>query len=578
MSKPVSFAIGASEHGTLRVDLARLVDTRLLVQANSGGGKSWLLRLLAERTAGKAQLIILDPEGEFATLREKLDLALVDGGGEIATEVRTATMLARKLIEFRISAIVDLYELRLPDRREYVKLFLESLMNVPRAMWHPTIVMIDEAHIFCPERSAGESVATQAVIALMSQGRKRGFCGVLSTQRLSKLHKDAAAESNNVLIGRTWLDVDQQRAGDLLGMDKAGRQALRDLDPGEFYAFGPAFDVNGVVRFRSDKVATSHPVAGQRHEVTAPPPSASIQELVKQLGDLPKQAQQEARTVAELQAEVARLKRELTARPVQVKPEVQRIVERVEVPVLTPDDLTAIGRMGGAAQTLKAELTAVAAGLDQGWTRLVRTIQDHHMTTEERVRLEQIGRKRANVATPADPVERPVVASRPAARAATATEAGDVTISGGERRILTALAQYPGGRSKVQVAILAGYAHNGGGFNNYLGALRGKGWLEGDRDNLKITDAGIEALGSFEPLPTGQALVEHWHRSLSKAERLILNALIAVYPDTLGKVELAEQTGYESSGGGFNNALGKLRTLELIHGSHKLKAAGEFFA
>jgi hypothetical protein len=25
---------------------------------------------------------------------------------------------------------------------------------------------------------------------------------------LSKLHKDAAAEANNVIIGRTWLDAD----------------------------------------------------------------------------------------------------------------------------------------------------------------------------------------------------------------------------------------------------------------------------------------------------------------------------------------------------------------------------------
>jgi DNA helicase HerA-like ATPase len=33
----------------LEVDLPALVDTRLLIQANSGGGKSWLLRLIAER-------------------------------------------------------------------------------------------------------------------------------------------------------------------------------------------------------------------------------------------------------------------------------------------------------------------------------------------------------------------------------------------------------------------------------------------------------------------------------------------------------------------------------------------------
>jgi hypothetical protein len=42
-------------------------------------------------------------------------------------------------------------------------------------------------------------------------------------------------------------------------------------------------------------------------------------------------------------------------------------------------------------------------------------------------------------------------------------------LAAGERRILTALAQYPQCRSKVQIAVLTGYAAAGGGFNNYLG-------------------------------------------------------------------------------------------------------------
>jgi hypothetical protein len=66
----------------------------------------------------------------------------------------------------------------------------------------------------------------------------------------------------------------------------------------------------------------------------------------------------------------------------------------------------------------------------------------------------------------------------------------------GERRMLTALAQYPEGRSKVQVAVLAGYAATGGGFNNYLGALRSRGLIEGYGDRLGITEAGVQALGS----------------------------------------------------------------------------------
>ena len=46
------------ESGKLELDLPTLVDTRLLIQANSGGGKSWQLRLIAERAG--IQTIVLD--------------------------------------------------------------------------------------------------------------------------------------------------------------------------------------------------------------------------------------------------------------------------------------------------------------------------------------------------------------------------------------------------------------------------------------------------------------------------------------------------------------------------------------
>ena len=53
-----------------------------------------------------------------------------------------------------------------------------------------------------------------------------------------------------------------------------------------------------------------------------------------------------------------------------------------------------------------------------------------------------------------------------------------------------------------------------------------------------------------------------------KAEREILAALASNSP--LTKAELAEMTNYAATGGGFNNALGRLRTLELIVGSATL--------
>ena len=68
----------------------------------------------------------------------------------------------------------------------------------------------------------------------MSQGRERGYAGIIATQPLSKLHEHAAAEANNVIIGRTWLEADQARAGGALGLSKTDRLKLRDLDQGEF--------------------------------------------------------------------------------------------------------------------------------------------------------------------------------------------------------------------------------------------------------------------------------------------------------------------------------------------------------
>ena len=101
------------------------------------------------------------------------------------------------------------------------------------------------------------------------------------------------------------------------------------------------------------------------------------------------------------------------------------------------------------------------------------------------------------------PNHRPDRSAKPETNRAASAETlnGPLKLASGERRILTALAQYREGRSKVQVAVLTGYAATGGGFNNYLGVLRSRGLIEGGGDRITITEAGIQALGSWEPLP-----------------------------------------------------------------------------
>jgi uncharacterized protein len=553
----------------LELDLPTLVDTRLLIQANSGGGKSWLLRLIAERAG--IQTIVLDNEGEFASLREAVDVLLVGAGGELTADPRHAALLARRLLEYKVSAVVDLYELKLPERRRFVKLFVESLIHLPRDLWRPTLVILDEAHIYCPERGSGESESTEAVISLMSQGRKRGFAGIIATQRLSKLHKDAAAEANNVIIGRTWLDADQVRAGDALGLSKADRLKLRDIGQGEFYVFGPAFGQPGVVRFRSDQVRTTHPRPGQRHLLTAPAPSRAIRGVLAKFADLPQEAEEEIRSLDESRRRIAELERQIkSVNGANGANRIDQAVVQRAVAAAVEQQRIEWERKMEQGRVRFQRLGAALASTGQSLAKIKELLEE--------TQREWLDPQTVDIA-PKPPPNRPERTVKLAPdRISMAEELnGTLKLAAGERRILTALAQHSKGRSKVQVAVLTGYAATGGGFNNYLGALRSRGLIAGDGDRLRISEAGNQALGPWEPLPAGAALIDYWRNRLGKAERLILDALTQAYPDALTKEEVAANAGYEPRGGGFNNALGRLRTLELVQGRGELRASDNLF-
>jgi hypothetical protein len=277
----------------LDFDLDRLLTTRLLIQSNSGGGKSYAIRKLLEETNGKVQQIILDLEGEFSSLREKYDFVLVGKGhnADVQIDIKSSPLLAKKLLELNVSTIIDLSELQHHERILFVKRFLEGLIEAPKELWHACLVIVDEAHLFCPQNTKAESAPS--VIDLTTRGRKRGLCAVLATQRISKLHKDAAAELNNKLIGRTGLDVDMKRAGEELGFSsKDDVRNLRNLQAGEFFCFGPALS-NEVTKVKIQPVTTSHPDLNQRVGFEVRPPTEKIKAMLAKLSDLPQKAEQE---------------------------------------------------------------------------------------------------------------------------------------------------------------------------------------------------------------------------------------------------------------------------------------------
>jgi DNA helicase HerA-like ATPase len=248
------------------LDPGKLVDGRLLIQGASGAGKSWTLRRLLEQTAGAIQQIVIDPEGEFLSLAERFNYAVIDAA---RLDPAAVAIAARRAREHRLSVLLDLSELEREAQMQMVAAFLAALIDAPREQWTPALVAIDEAHLFAPfggqavESTSVRKAAIAAVTDLMSRGRKRGLAGVLATQRLARLAKSVASEVHSFLIGLNTLDLDIRRAAETIGWDaRRAFDRLPMLVPGDFVAVGPAFS-------RSPAVVRVGPIE-TRHRGAAP--------------------------------------------------------------------------------------------------------------------------------------------------------------------------------------------------------------------------------------------------------------------------------------------------------------------
>lgn len=537
---------------SVSIDLSKLIETRLLVQANSGGGKSYAIRRIVEQAFDNVQIIILDPEGEFTNLRERYDFVYAGKGGDVAVESRSAAKLAEKLLELKASTIIDLYELPPQERKHFVRLFCEAMVNSPKELWHDTLIIIDEAHVFAPEK--GESEAMGAVIDLATRGRKRGYCVVLATQRLPKLAKDAAAECNNKLIGRASQDIDRKRAAEELGFTTRDEIiSLRDLEPGEFFTFGPAIS-REVIKIKIGPVSVIPPKRGSTRSFKAPPPSAAVKKILGALKDIPQEAAKEAQTVNELKVENMRLKRSLAEKPHQMK-----VAQTVSSTPMGVSQWRELGKKLGYWDYFETQIKQ-AAGLE--WERVVAEWERYakHLLKVIGGVVGLLGG--INVEVPKLPAKLPPnwltpsnlktttfkntisgnpVFSRESMEATTknlGTEKGDkmsfipqITDTGsfigkGAREILNAIAaSEEEGMTTEHIAVLTGYKKTSR--QTYLQQLTSGGYARREGELFFATEEGIAMLGNeFRPLPTGQALRDHVMATLPEGEKRVLSAVM----------------------------------------------------
>jgi hypothetical protein len=549
-------------------------------------GKSNVAAVMAEQMHRAAlPWVGIDPKGDWWGLRSDregtgpgLPIPIFGGlHGDMPLLPEAGHLIAELIADENLTCVLDVSEFASKAAQmRFLTDLAERLFRLHGKTPQPRHLFLEEADDFIPQRVGKEQArCVGAWTKLVKQGGSRGLGVTLISQRSAVVNKDALTQTETLIALRTTSPQDRKAISDWVSYHDVARElvdSLPGLDDGEAWVCSPHWlGKHGQpaiqrVQFRQrstfDSGATPTlkqrrkpaeladidlgALAGRMEAVTEKAAQDDPRALRQRIATLERQART-ARPAAS--PDMARLAAENAGLRQQLATERAREPERVEVPVLQPGEVAAV---------------------DQAITAL------RDVTGSLEIALGRASRVAPAPVRPPAPVPAPVRKAAPVVPAQAPAPGGETPavgpLSKAARAVLGVLAQFPDGRTKRQLAMLSGYSAKGGGFNNTLSSLRSSNLIERG-EPIRITASGIEAIGDgWEPLPEGPALIEHWMAQLSKAESAALRALLDAYPATLTKAEIAERAGYAADGGGFNNALSRLRTLQLIDGYRDLSA------
>lgn len=558
-------------------------------------GKTYTASVIAEELVAAGQpWVALDPTGAWWGLRAGVDggpkgglPVYVLGGqhGDVPLERTAGKLIADLVVDEPRWYVLDLSAFESKEaERQFATDFAERFYRRKAKSPDPIHLFVDEADVFVPQRSpSGDQRMLGAFEAIVRRGGIRGIGTTLISQRPAVVNKNVLEQLDALIMLRVVGPNDQKALKTYVeahGTEEERAElmgSLASLKLGEAWIWEPGSEPSLFervqIRERHTYNSSATPKAGEK-----PPSAVAMADVdLAALSDRIKETVEKAAAddPKKLRKRIRELEAELKKRPTETKEvEVEKIVE---VPALSDEQLADLNRFTGEASEIGRQLIDAAISVGTALDRFESKPRTQAPPTRRPPAPAQMG------GSPRERVAgggRAVSAARPPAQ----PSAGDVELKKkAERVALSVLIQYPAGRTLKQLAILSGYSASGGGFRNALGRLRSLGLITPSGvEPIQATEAGHELASALdvEPLPQGEELLAHWMGSLKKkAEREVLQVLVDAWPDALDREEIAERTEsrYEPTGGGFRNALGKLRTLDLAEGMNPMKASDALF-
>lgn len=509
--------------------------------ARKGMGKTHTARVMAEGLLDHdVQVVVVDPLDVWWGIRTAKDgkgdgcNVVIFGGShaDLPLTEHAGASLADLIVDRGISAILVTDHLSIAASRRFLGDFGERMYDRKREEKHrtPISLIIDECDRFAPQQVTPDAARCTGVIdELARRGRSRGIGIVAISQRPAALNKNVLTQTELLICLQVTSPQDRKALGAWIEANADADQTDKFLDSlagfkrGEAWIWSPSkLNLFSRVLIRDVKTYDSSytPKVGESRPAAPRLRAVDLAALRTQLAETIEQA--EASDPAKLRKEIAELKKRLAIQaPSAAEIERAAFIKRDEqwVGIIS----------GGLAATNKA--------------------------------LEAFARR------PHFSIVMPPATSKSVAAVARAPIAGDADLSKGERAVLSVLASEDDGATQRKTAILAGYRLTSSTWRNILSKLRVKQAITNVGELLMITPTGSDLLGSFEPLPTGDALVSHWRTELGGGvPGRIFDALVDAYPASLSKAEMAAAGQTTITSSTLRNAISKLTVLELIDG------------
>lgn len=602
---------------------ADFVTQAIAILAKRRAGKSYTMRKIVEQLfETNQQVVIVDPKGDQWGIRSSADgkkpgfpIVILGGEhGDIPLEVGSGELVAKLVVEERVSVLLDLSTFRKYEIATFMAIFLENLyrLKAKEAYRTPLMVVIDEADAIAPQKpQKGEERMLGATDDIVRRGGQRGIGCMLVTQRSAVLNKNVLTQVQMLIVLRTiapqdlaamkaWIDVH----GDL-EQGKELMASLPSLPIGDAWFWSPGWPTAEGIFNRS------HVLSIQTFDSGATPKPGEKQIIPKNLADVDLNALQTQmkETIAKAKADDPKeLKKRINALEHEI------VGHRTEQKRITVQPLN------------DKEVENLLKIRDKQWKEKVVEIRKYTTALEEIIKdsmgvlqksfkftiregeknmfddlPSEVGKKYDRII-----VQAPFAYSKPlpkgeikptdfldAFSTASTYPHGDKEIqrieksmtgtSGAEKlrsgamKMLNWLAADPTVViSKQRLATLSGFSVAGGTFNTYISELKRKDWIQGTSDEFSITSEGMK-YAVPEEFPSGQELVQMWKNKFREGVGRILQEVYNA--QTIGREELAHLLEFEPTGGTFNTYLSELRRngLIIIEGGI-IKISAEFFS